>query len=295
MLAKTDLARRYIELLKASLLGDLYIENEYRIIAAVDKLFRHARLRQEDFLAIDRNSAIFQSLARQKATGITLLIQRRNLDGTTTTAYGLRNLTELSHTLIGRMRLDNLQYCIERVLDEDIPGDLMETGVWRGGATIFMKGVLAAYAVTDRAVWVADSFRGVPPPTHPKDAGFDISAAVYPFLSVSRDAVAELFERYGLLDDQVKFLEGWFKDTIPTAPITKLAVLRLDGDLYESTMDAIGPLYAKVSQGGFIIVDDYKSCPPCKLAIDDFRAAHGITDEMITIDDEGVFWRKCAT
>jgi O-methyltransferase len=169
---------------------------------------------------------------------------------------------------------------------------MIETGVWRGGATIFMRGLLAAHGINDRVVWVADSFQGVPPPTHPQDANFDLSAKVYPFLTVSRKEVQGLFERYGLLDDQVKFLEGWFKDTLASAPIETLSILRLDGDLYESTMDALNPLYAKVTTGGFIIVDDYYSCPPCKRAVDDFRATKGISDEMFKIDDQSVFWRK---
>jgi O-methyltransferase len=113
-----------------------------------------------------------------------------------------------------------------------------------------------------------------------------------PFLAVSKETVAELFERYGLLDAKVKFLAGWFKDTLPVAPIETISVLRLDGDLYESTMDALNPLYAKVSRGGFIIVDDYNTCPPCRKAIHDFRAANGITDEMVNIDNQSLFWRK---
>jgi O-methyltransferase len=188
--------------------------------------------------------------------------------------------------------MDNIQYCIETVLADDIAGDLIETGVWRGGATIFMRGVLAAYGIKDRAVWVADSFDGVPPPTRPEDAGFDLSKKLVPFLAVNKETVVDLFERYGLLDSQVKFLAGWFKDTLPAAPIETISVLRLDGDLYESTMDALNPLYAKVSRGGFIIVDDYYTCPPCRKAIDDFRATNGITDEMVKIDNESLYWRK---
>lgn len=292
MLQKTDLSQRYIDLLKSSLVGELYIENEYRIIGAIAKLFNHSRLKYQDFGPVDRDSTLFRDLARIKKDGNTYVIQRRNLDGSITTASELRNYTELAHTMIGRRRLDNLQYCIESVLDDEIPGDMIETGVWRGGATIFMRGVLAAYGINDRTVWVADSFKGVPPPTHPQDAGFDYSASHFPFLSVDRESVAELFDRYGLLDEQVQFLSGWFKDTMASAPIATLSILRLDGDLYESTMDAVNPLYPKLSKGGFIIVDDYHSCPPCKRAIDEFVASHGIADKPIRIDDQSIFWRK---
>ena len=181
---------------------------------------------------------------------------------------------------------------METVLDEKIEGDFIETGIWRGGACIFMRGVLKAYDVTDRIVWAADSFDGVPKPSMPQDADLDISKSVLPVLAVPLDEVKDLFDRYGLLDEQVQFLKGWFKDTLSEAPIDKISVLRLDGDLYESTMDALNPLYKKVQSGGFIIVDDYESCPPCKAAIIDFRQQNLIDDPLVEIDGHSVYWRK---
>jgi O-methyltransferase len=292
MLIKNDLTQKYINLLKKSLVGELHIENEYRILSVISYLLSGTRFTFEDVYAVNRLNPLFQNIQKTKMDGDTLVFNRRNLDGTVTPIHQLRNYTELAHTMIGMKRLDNIEYCIETVLEENVAGDMIETGVWRGGASIFMRGVLAAYGINDRAVWVADSFQGVPPPTHPQDANFDISANAYPFMVVSQEAVAELFERYGLLDDQVRFLAGWFKDTLPIAPIRTLAILRLDGDLYESTMDALNPLYSKVAKGGFIIVDDYYSCPTCERAIDDFRVAQGISDKMTRIDNTCVFWRK---
>ena len=98
-----------------------------------------------------------------------------------------------------------------------------------------------AYQVTDRRVWAADSFAGLPAPNpteYPEDTGLDLSQNAY--LAVSLQEVQRNFRHYGLLDGQVQFLPGWFRDTLPTAPIEQLAVLRIDGDLYESTMDALG-------------------------------------------------------
>src|SRR5436190_3363430 len=197
-----------------------------------------------------------------------------------------------AHTMIGLKRLDNLQFCIENVINDDIPGDLIETGVWRGGACIFMRAILKAYGETTRSVWVADSFAGLPPPNatdYPADAG-DL-LYTHDVLAVSRDQVEDNFRRYGLLDDHVKFLVGWFRDTLPTAPLSRLAVLRLDGDLYESTAQALNTLYDKLSPGGYVIVDDYQLAP-CARAIQDFRNARGINDEMHDIDGMGVFWRR---
>ena len=119
-------------------------------------------------------------------------------------------------TMIGLARLDNLQTCIEEVVRTAVPGDLIETGTWRGGASIFMRGVLRALEVTDRRVWVADSFRGLPEPGERFSADDDDQHHRHSELAVSLAVVQENFRRYGLLDDQVRFLEGWFHETLPT-------------------------------------------------------------------------------
>jgi hypothetical protein len=198
-----------------------------------------------------------------------------------------------AHTMIGMPRLDNLQQCIEQVLADDVPGDLIETGVWRGGATIFMRGVLKAHGVTDRIVWVADSFAGLPP----NDFGAYPKESKIPFhrfhdLAVPLEEVRRNFSRYDLLDEQVRFLAGWFRDTLPAAPIERLAVLRLDGDLYESTSDALVHLYPKLSPGGFVIVDDYDIVLSSNDAVLDFRRAQGIATPVQAIVGGGAFWRK---
>lgn len=200
--------------------------------------------------------------------------------------------SDVAHSMLSMKRLDNLQWCVEQVLIDDVPGDVVETGVMRGGAVILARAVLKANGVTDRRVWAADSFEGLPAPDvekYPADEGADWH--LRPLTEVGVAQVRRNFDRYGLLDDQTVFLRGWFKDTLPTAPIDRIAVLRLDGDLYESTMDALRPLYPRVSAGGFVIIDDY-NLPMCRKAVSDYRAEHGITDEIVPIDDAGVYWRK---
>lgn len=199
----------------------------------------------------------------------------------------------IAHTMVGMKRLDNLQHCIENVISEKIPGDLIETGVWRGGAAIFMRAILKSYAVTDKRVLVADSFAGLPAPNplnFPKDAGSRHHENAY--LAVSLETVMTNFERYGLLDEQVVFIKGWFRDTLPCVPTDALAVLRLDGDMYESTWDALTNLFPKLSVGGYVIVDDYKVAPGCRAAVDDFRKKYDITDQIHKIDRASVYWRR---
>lgn len=199
-------------------------------------------------------------------------------------------------TMIGTERLNNIQYCFEDVLANEVPGDLIEAGAWRGGATIFMRALLQAYDVTDRSVWVADSFEGLPPPNlakYPADSDphvKDLHAA--DGLAISQEEVERNFSRYGLLDDQVHFLKGWFSDTLPTAPIEQISVLRIDADMYESTMDVLTNLYPKVSSGGYVILDDYLFIPPCQQAVDDYRKEHGITEKLFKVDWNAVYWKK---
>ena len=197
-----------------------------------------------------------------------------------------------AHTMIGTQRMDNLRHCVETALANGVPGDLIETGAWRGGACIYMRAILQAYGVKDRKVFVADSFEGLPPPSpdrYPADAGDNHHT--FEVLAVSLEEVRSNFAKYDLLDNQVVFLKGWFSDTLPAAPIDQLAILRLDGDMYESTMDALTALYDKVSPGGFIIVDDF-ILAGCQKAIFDFRNQRGITEPLVPIDTMSAYWQK---
>ncbi len=198
-----------------------------------------------------------------------------------------------AHTMIGLKRIRNIRSILSKVVEDNVPGDFIETGVWRGGACIFARGMLKSLGENDRTVWLADSFQGIPDTSefgHPMDQEMALHDA-NTVLAVSQDSVKENFSLYGLLDDQVKFLPGWFKDTLPNAPIKTLAVIRLDGDLYESTWDALVSLYDKLSPGGFVIVDDY-IIPACRQAVSEFRSQHGIDEEIVSIDEHSIYWRR---
>lgn len=214
----------------------------------------------------------------------------KNRSGTLEDRLDGNDWAPTAHTMIGMKRLDNIQFCIEEIIRYNIPGDFIETGVWRGGATIFMRAMLKAYNIKDRCVWVADSFEGLPKPDCEQDAGNNLYTVRE--LAIPLNEVKRNFTNYDLLDDQVCFLEGWFKDTLPSAPIDKLALLRLDGDMYGSTMDALENLYYKLSVGGYIIIDDYGVMEGCKNAVHDFRMENGITEEIIRIDHSGVYWQR---
>jgi hypothetical protein len=201
-------------------------------------------------------------------------------------------------SMLPLVRFDNLQQLIIDVIAQNIPGDLIETGAWRGGATIFMRAVLKVYGIADRVVWAADSFEGLPEPDAEK---YPVEAKAWSGCLMQRgyqNLVADLeqvkrnFAAYGMLDDQTRFLKGWFSDTLPSAPIERLAILRLDGDFYKSTMDSLNALYDRLSEGGYVIIDGEDSWTYCRRAVDEFRAQRNITDPMVAVDSKCCYWRK---
>ncbi|MFV2017277.1 TylF/MycF family methyltransferase [Micromonospora sp. LOL_023] len=241
-----------------------------------------------------RRNSLRSSLVRQSQR----LLNRRDMDIMVRFPFDAderangRDWPPEAETMIGLRRLDNLERCVTDVIEDQVPGDLIETGVWRGGACIFMRALLKAHGETDRVVWVADSFRGLPRPAPARHADVEDALWKEPFLAVPLERVQENFRRYDLLDSQVRFLPGWFEDTLPKAPIDRIAVMRLDGDLYDSTMVALDSLYPKLSDGGYVIVDDYHAVRGCRHAVDDFRRAHGIDSELQQVDWTCRFWRK---
>lgn len=267
----------YLDLLKRSLLNLIYFDNELRLIYLQQNQRKKIPIDPRILRDIRYRTQNYEELVSLRSIG-------RNFSG---------QIPQFPHSLIGLKRMENIQTCAEIIFQEQIPGDFIETGVWQGGATIFMRALLKVYGEDrHRCVWVADSFEGLPKPETPQDETYDLSASEFPFLAIDLAAVQDNFRTYNLLDDRVKFLKGWFEDTLPSAPIERLALLRLDGDLYKSTLDALNPLYDKVSPGGFIIIDDYYAFEPCRQAVDEFRALRNITEPMAEIDWTGVFWRK---
>ncbi len=200
--------------------------------------------------------------------------------------------SQQAHTMIGMLRMNQLQVAIETVLAEQIPGDLIETGVLRGGACILMRGILKAYGCRDRQVWVADSFAGFPPEQLRQRGIADPEA--FNTLAASLESVRETFRRYHLLDEQVQFLKGFFENSLQQAPLKQVAVLRLDSDFYESTLAVLEALYPRLSVGGYLIVDDYYAFADCREAVREYRKAHQITSPLQRVDPVCVYWRKAA-
>jgi O-methyltransferase len=196
-------------------------------------------------------------------------------------------------TMCGDKNLNLLIEAMQTVEKEKIHGDFIETGVWRGGLPIIMRAYLESIGNRERKVIVADSFQGLPDDAQdPNDQAAHLLLQPLQHLAASREQVEASLDFFGLKDEQVIFLEGWFKDTLPKLESKQLAIARLDGDYFESTWDAITVLYPKLSPGGYLIVDDYNLPLGCKHAIDEYRAANDIHEEIIEINGQSVYWRK---
>jgi O-methyltransferase len=277
----------YLDLLKRALTGTLYDESAWTVEGIGPG--RYPRRKPLKFLA-ESVCAVRRFIATAGRRVPTVVVRCDPYDAAEMEPG--RKWPMFGYTMIGLNRLGHIQSCVEDVLRKNVPGDLIEAGVWRGGATIFMRALLRCHQVQDRTVWVADSFEGLPP-AKGVDAKItddaDLSREAY--LKVSLPQVQANFARFGMLDGQVKFLKGWFEHTLPAAPIERLAVLRIDGDMYHSTLDVLNALYARVSPGGYVIIDDYPGWEGCRRATDEFRAAHGIQAELRRIDWTGVCWQ----
>jgi hypothetical protein len=196
-------------------------------------------------------------------------------------------------TMVGLARLDDLQRCVETVVRDGVAGDLIETGSWRGGASMVMRAALNSLGERDRTVWVADSFQGFPEVERDLGTGYDLEAdlAGCDFLAVPLEEVRASFERFGL-QEGVTFVPGFFEDTLPALPPRRWAIARLDGDSYDATRLALEVMYPHLAAGGYLIVDDYLPLDQCREAVDDFRHEHGITEPIEHIDWSGVRWRR---
>jgi O-methyltransferase len=249
----------------------------------------HAESRYLDLLEKSLANAIYGESKFE--TGIQSFLQR--LRHPYLTRRGASNWPVRAHTMIGLRRLRHLRQLVEITLRENVPGDYIETGVWRGGACILLRGVLAAYDIRDRRVFCADSFEGLPAPNparYPADRGDRCHA--FAALAVSEETVRRNFAAYDLLDGQVVFVKGLFKDTLANVASKRFALIRLDGDMYESTTDALVGLYDRVSEGGFVVIDDYGGLQNCRRAVHDFLDRRGLTPEIHAVDESCVWWRK---
>lgn len=195
-----------------------------------------------------------------------------------------------AETMIGVKRLDQFHNALRTCDVEQIKGDVLEAGIWRGGAVIFAAAYLSQSNPFSRRVIAADSFDGLPPPDsrYPVDVG-DLHSTI-DFLRVSEKEVLANFRKFAVSTENVDFLPGWFEDTLPTVGNRNLAILRMDGDMYSSSSHILSALFDRVTPGGFVIVDDY-ALRGAREAVHDFLDGRGLSPEISDIDGIGAYFR----
>lgn len=190
----------------------------------------------------------------------------------------------------------NVADLLEKVLSDRVAGDFVETGVWKGANGILARKLLDAANDQTRTVWCMDSFAWLPPPSakYAGDKGdkHHTFAILNPVLRADLPAVEGIYRRFGIdVNDpsqRTKLVKGFFNETAPVVArqLSAVAILRLDGDMYQSTWEVLIAMYEKVSVGGFVIVDDY-GLPGAKQATDDFRECASIDAPLTFFLPEG--------
>jgi cephalosporin hydroxylase len=279
---------RYLDLLKGALLDEHYMENEVRI----DHLVRHLLAESQP-----TPNAVRDPVRQMKDKTRQMLAARRagKLGDDRGDILGY-----FPYSTMGRVRLDHLQRCLDAVRTDKVKGDLVECGTGRGGGGVFLRGYAAVWEMTDRRVWIADTFRASP--SLPDDLHETSQEAVeilgggpgLPDLRADLNTVRDAFQRFDLLDDRLRFLQGDYRDTLPTSPIRSIALLRLGDDLEDACGTILDALYDRVTPGGFVVVEDFLS-PAARKSIEDFRERRGIDDPIEQVDWSGVVWRKGAS
>jgi hypothetical protein len=195
------------------------------------------------------------------------------------------------YTMVRYDRLSNAFDLANQIERDGIKGAIVECGVWRGGCIATMAWV-SKQVGSNRHIWLFDSFEGLPKPVE-KD-GEKGQLHIGDYAAPQQAAEEILFKILKIDPNQVHIVKGWFQDSLPLTKdqVGPIAILRLDGDLYESTKFPLNHLYPQVVHGGYVIIDDYGCWEGCQIATDEFIANSGIDIQLEVIDDKGRYWQK---
>lgn len=265
-------ASRYLDVVKAALLDEHYLENEARI----DHLGRLLGAEDPDLAPLRDPARLlrphYERIRHARIAG-------RSLDGR-------RNIAYFPYTDMGRAQLEHLEAALDRVRVDEVPGDLAEIGVGRGGGSIFLRAHLAAHEIENRSVWVVDRFLAT---TAGDEEPNDLSTALGRF-GADLHQVRDGFARFGLLDDSVRFLQGPPAEVLRNAPIERLAAVRFGARLGEAlgpALDAVRPLLAP---GAEVIVSG-TGTEAVETALADARERLGIRTPLERIDWNSMAFR----
>ncbi|MBC7481981.1 MAG: class I SAM-dependent methyltransferase [Rhizobacter sp.] len=199
-------------------------------------------------------------------------------------------------TLTTTERVVALVRALDYVIQNDIPGSIVECGVWKGGSMMAAALALQRLGKTNRSLYLYDTYEGMPPPTElDKDylgntassqmAALDKNAMIW--ARAQLDEVQANMQSTGYPGELISYVKGKVEDTIPQAIPNSIALLRLDTDWYESTKHELEHLFPRLVPGGVLILDDYGHWEGARRAVDEYIDAHGIRLLLCRIDMGG--------
>lgn len=201
-------------------------------------------------------------------------------------------------TMTSPERIFALITAVVYVCENDIPGDFVECGVWKGGSSAAIAKTLVHLQATDRTLWMYDTFDGMSEPTA-ADVDFlgqtadqlldqqDIAESTSVWCRSPLDEVKSTMQATGFPQEQIRFVQGRVEETLPQDSPSRVALLRLDTDWYESTKCELEILFPNMSSGGVLIIDDYGHWQGCRKAVDEYFADHHISMLLNRIDYTG--------
>jgi hypothetical protein len=198
-----------------------------------------------------------------------------------------------SYTMTTPPRVYALVRAVEYVVARGVPGAIVECGVWRGGSMMAAALTLLRLGVTDRELYLYDTFAGMPPPSEADTTRSGVRAAdllaqededshIWAIASFADVRAAVL--SVGYPEQRIHFVEGLVEDTLPAAAPEEIALLRLDTDWYESTKHELEQLYPRLAPGGVLILDDYGHWQGSRRAVDEYLAENRISLLLNRVD-----------
>jgi len=191
---------------------------------------------------------------------------------------------------------DELKLIVDNIYDKKIDGDIIEAGVWSGATAIYLKALLESKNI-NKSIWLLDAFEdGFNLENYTKEKDITAIKKITSWKglkSPSFNNVVDNFKKFDLWDDSIKIIKGDIFKTYTHCNPLKISILRIDLDFYESTDFMLRNFYERVSEGGYIIIDDYGVDEfSCKEAVDKFRNDYNITSELKRIGDFVAYWIK---
>ena len=205
----------------------------------------------------------------------------------------------LPYTMGGRKALETAFNTMLLIEQEGINGVIVECGVAEGGTAAMLALANLKAGSYERNKWFFDSYEGLPEPTQDDYSNGKAGHFIRPLpkgacLGTIEQVSDLLFNKLSISREKTKLIKGWFQNTIPqhTTVIGEIAVLRLDGDWYESTKIPLENFYPLVSKGGYIIIDDYATCFGSRKAVDEYLELLNINAELLPDGRGGAWFRK---